>query len=137
MATTAQFTAQPNLEYSQLTAANTNRDGTGTLVTVASGPSAAAAAGVGERINRVIVQATGTTTAGVIRFYLSLDSGTTNRLILEKLVPAITPGTSVAAFRMEVAELVGLVLPGGNTNLLRASTNNAETFNVIVESGLL
>lgn len=137
MATTAQFTAQPNLEYSQLTAANTNRDGTGTLVTVASGPSAAAAAGVGERINRVIVQATGTTTAGVIRFYLSLDSGTTNRLIVEKLVPAITPSTSVAAFRMEVAELVGFVLPGGNTNLLRASTNNAETFNVIVESGLL
>ena len=137
MATTAQFTVQPNLEYSQLTTANTNRDGTGTIVTVASGPTASAAAGVGERISRVIVQATGTTTAGVIRFYLSLDNGTTNRLICERLVAAITPSTSVAAFRMEVNELAGLVLPGGNTALLRASTNNTETFNVIVESGLL
>jgi hypothetical protein len=85
----------------------------------------------------VIVQATGTTTNGVIRFYLSLDNGTTNRLICEKLVPSITPSTSVAAFRMEVNELAGFILPGGNTALLRASTNNTETFNVIVESGLL
>ena len=137
MATTAQFTAQPNLEYSQVSTANTNRDGTGTIVTSATGPSTAAAAGVGERITRVTVQATGTTTAGVIRFYLSLDNGTTNRLLVEKLVTAITPSTTLAAFRMEVPELVGLVLPGGGQALLRASTNNAETFNIIVESGLL
>jgi hypothetical protein len=137
MATTAQFTVQPTLEYSQLTTANTNRDGTGTIVTVASGPAASAAAGVGKRISRVTVQAPGTTTNGVIRFYLSLDNGTTNRLICEKLVASITPSTSIAAFRMEVNELVGLILPGGNTALLRASTNNTETFNVIVESGLL
>lgn len=137
MATTAQFTAQPNIEYSQLTTANTARDGTGTIVTIATGPSASAAAGVGERINRIMVQATGTTTAGVIRFFLSLDGGTTNRMILERLVPAITPSTSVSAFRMEVNELVGMMLPGGGQAVLRASTNNTETFNVVVESGLL
>jgi hypothetical protein len=55
----------------------------------------------------------------------------------EKLVPAITPSTTVAAFRMEVAELVGFILPGGGQALLRASTNNSETFNIVVESGLL
>jgi hypothetical protein len=140
MATTAQYTAQPNLELSQISTANTNRDGTGTLVTVASGPVTGAAVGIGERINRVVVQATGTTTTGVIRFYLSLDNGTTNRLILERLVPGITASTSVAAFRIEVPELVGFMLPGssgGIQTLLRASTNNGETFNVIVESGLL
>ena len=137
MATTAQFTAQPILEYSQLTTANTNRDGTGTLVTVSTGPSASAAAGVGQRINRVTVQAAGSTTAGVIRFYISLDNGTTNRLILERLVGAVTPSTTVLAWRQEMPELVGLILPGGGNALLRASTNNAETFNVIVESGRL
>ena len=137
MATTAQFTAQPNLEYSQLTTANTARDGTGTIVTIAAGPATSAGVGVGERITKVTVQATGTTTAGVIRFFLSLDNGTTNRLILEKLVPAITPSTTVSAYRMEVNELVGCVLPGGGQALLRASTNNTETFNVVVESGLL
>jgi hypothetical protein len=85
----------------------------------------------------VTIQATGSTTAGVIRFYISIDSGTTNRLICEKLVPAITPSTSVPAFRMEVGELTGIILPGGGAAVLRASTNNAETFNILVESGLL
>jgi hypothetical protein len=137
MATTAQFTAQPIIDVAQVTTANTNRDGTGTIVTVATGPSTAAAAGVGKRVNRVVVQATGTTTAGVVRFFISTDGGTTNRLILEKIVPAITPSTSVAAFRSDVGELVGLVLVGGGNSTLRASTNNAETFNIMVESGLL
>jgi hypothetical protein len=53
------------------------------------------------------------------------------------LVPAITPSTSVAAFRTEVAELVGLIIPGGTTNKIYATTNNSETFNILVESGLL
>ena len=137
MATTAQFTAQPTIDITQISTANTNRDGTGTIATIATGPSTTAAAGVGERINRVTVQATGTTTSGVIRFFISLDSGTTNRMICEKLVPAVTPSTSVPAFRMEVGELTGIILPGGGAAVLRASTNNAETFNILVESGLL
>jgi hypothetical protein len=137
MATTAQFTAQPILEYSQLTAANTNRDGTGTIVTVSTGPSASAGSGVGQRINRIMVQATGATSAGMIRFYLSLDNGTTNRLVVERVVTAVTPSATVLAWRQEIPELVGLILPGGGQALLRASTHNAETFNVIVESGRL
>jgi len=137
MATTAQYTAQPILEYAQLTAANTGRDGTGTLVTICTGPSTAAAAGVGQRINRIQVDATGTTTAGMIRFFLSLDNGTTNRMLCEKVVSAITVGASTAAFRTEVPELVGLILPGGGQALLRAATEKGETFNVIVESGRL
>lgn len=137
MATTAQFTAQPIIDIAQVSTANTNRNGTGTIVTVASGPSTTAAAGVGKRINRVTVTATGTTTAGVIRFFLSTDNGTTNYLVCERLVPAITPSTSVAVFRSEIGELVGLMLVGGGNCLLRASTNNAETFNICAESGLL
>jgi hypothetical protein len=137
MATTAQFTAQPIIDIAQVSTANTNRDGSGTLVTVASGPSATAANGVGKRINRVTVTATGTTTAGAIRFYISTDNGTTNRMICERLVTAVTPSTSIAVFRIEVPELVGLMLVGGGNCLLRASTNNAETFNIMVESGTL
>ena len=137
MATTAQFTAQPIIDIAQVSTANTSRDGTGTIVTVATGPASTAGSGVGKRLNRVVVHATGTTTAGVIRFFVSLDSGTTNRLICEKLVPAVTPSTSVPAFRMEVGELTGIILPGGGAAVLRASTNNAETFNILVESGLL
>ena len=137
MATTAQFTSQPIIDIAQVSTANTNRNGTGTIVTVASGPSATAASGVGKRINRVTVTATGTTTAGVIRFYVSPDNGTTNYLVCERLVPANTPSTSNAVFRSEINELVGLLLVGGGNCLLRASTNNGETFNICAESGLL
>jgi len=137
MATSAQFTAAPAVDISQISTANTSRDGSGTTVEVCAGPSATAGNGVGKRIIRVSIQATGTTTAGVVRFFYSADSGSTKRLIEETLVPAITPSTSVAAFRTEVAELVGLVLPGGNTHKLYASTNNAETFNILIESGTL
>jgi hypothetical protein len=137
MATTAQFTAQPILEYAQVTTADTSRTAPTNVVEITAGPSTTAGNGVGKRINRVTIQSTATTTAGVIRFFLSLDSGTTDRLICEKIVPAVTPSTSVAAWRTEVAELVGLILPGGTANKIYATTNNTETFNIIVESGLL
>jgi|688.fasta_scaffold137063_2 hypothetical protein len=137
MATSAQFTAQPILEYVQISTANTNRDGTGTLGTVCTGPNTSAGNGVGKRIFRVVVQSTGTTTAGVVRFFISNDNGSSIRMVCEKIVPAVTPSTTVAAWRTEVAELVGMILPGGTGNILYASTNNAETFNVICESGTL
>ena len=137
MATNAQYTAQPILEYAQVTTADTSRTAPTNVVEITAGPNTAAGNGVGKRIIRVTVQSTATTTAGVIRFFLSLDSGTTDRLICEKIVPAVTPSTSVAAWRTEVAELVGLILPGGTANKIYATTNNTETFNIIVESGLL
>ena len=137
MATTAQFTAQPILEYAQVTTADTSRTAPTNVVEITAGPNTAAGNGVGKRIIRVTVQSTAATTAGVIRFFLSLDSGTTDHLICEKIVPAVTPSTSVAAWRTEVAELVGLILPGGTANKIYATTNNTETFNIIVESGLL
>lgn len=137
MATSAQYTAQPILEYAQVTTAETSRTAPTNVVEITAGPNTASGNGVGKRIIRVTIQSTATTTAGVIRFFLSLDSGTTERLICEKIVPAVTPSTSVAAWRTEVAELVGLILPGGTANKIYATTNNTETFNIIVESGLL
>lgn len=137
MATSAQYTAQPILEYAQVTTADTSRTAPTNVVEITAGPNTAAGNGVGKRIIRVTVQSTAATSAGVIRFFLSLDSGTTDRLICEKIVPAVTPSTSVAAWRTEVAELVGLILPGGTANKIYATTNNTETFNIIVESGLL
>ena len=137
MATNAQYTAQPILEYAQVTTADTSRTAPTNVVEITAGPNTAAGNGVGKRIMRVTIQSTAATTAGVIRFFLSLDSGTTDRLICEKIVPAVTPSTSVAAWRTEVAELVGLILPGGTANKIYATTNNTETFNIIVESGLL
>jgi hypothetical protein len=137
MATTAQYVAQPFLEVSQVTTADTSRTAPTNSTEITAGPNTAVGNGVGKRILRVTICATATTTAGVIRFFYSTDSGTTKRLICERIVPAITPSTTVAAFRTEVAELVGLVIPGGTANKIYASTNNSETFNILVESGTL
>lgn len=141
MATNAQYVSTPVIEITLINTANTARDGTGTMSLVAAGITlAASAAGVGKRINRISVTANQTTTAGVVRFFGSLDSNATKRLVCEKLVPANTPSTSNPVVRFEVPELVGMVLPGtvgGLTAGLFASTNAGETFTVMVESGTL
>lgn len=137
MATSAQFTAQPILETSLISTGNTFRDGTGAMSTVATGPATTAGNGVGKRIFRTTIQSGQTTTAGVIRFFISTDGGTTRRMLCEKIVPAVTPSTTVAAWRTEVAETVGLILPGGTGNVLYSSTNNGETFYIFCESGTL
>src|SRR5262249_51330848 len=120
MATTPQFIGAPKIWAASLSTANTNRDGTGTLVTLATG-----AAAPGSRIDRVRIQAAATPTAGVIRLFV--DDGTTKRLIKERLVSAITPSTTVAAFEDEWTLDDGINLPNASWSL-KASTHNAENF---------
>jgi len=138
MATQPQYASTPIVEISQVTTADTSRTTLTTGVLIAAGPATAAGSGVGKRITRVTVCATATTTAGAIRFWISTDGGTTDRMIVERSVPAITVSTSVTPpFRVEIPELVGLVLPGGNATNLYASTHVSETFNILVESATL
>ena len=135
MATSAQYAVAPTVEISQVSTANTNRDGSGTTVEICAGPSTAQGTGVGKRIDCVAIVATGTTTAGMIRFFLSVDGGTTKRMIAETVVTAITPGTSTPAWNSVVPALVNLNLQGqvaAASCKLYASTNNAETFNIHV-----
>lgn len=114
----------------QLSVANTNRDGTGTLATVLTGTAS------GTIVEQVTIKATGTTTQGMIRFFLSVDGGTNKRLIDEIIVPAITPSGTTQSFYALAPNLAGLLLLTTNS-ILYASTNNAETFNVIAQnSGL-
>jgi hypothetical protein len=127
------FTDKPYVGYGQITVANTNRDGTGTTVEIARGGS------VGSRINMVQWQAVGTTTAGMLRLFLSLDNGTTKRLIAEIPVTAITASASVAGafgswFFNAGSNGEPLYLPDANA-VLYASTHNAETFNLIASGG--
>lgn len=135
MATSAQYSVAPTVEISQVSTANANRDGSGTTVEVAAGPSTAQGTGVGKRIAAVLIQATGTTTAGMIRFFLSTDGGTTKRLIAETVIPAVTASATAAAYAVSVPVLADLVLQGqvsSNSCKLYASTEKAETFNIHV-----
>jgi hypothetical protein len=127
MASTPQFIAAPQTWSASLTTANPNRDGTGTLVPLAPG-----AAAPGSRIDKIRIQAAGTTTVGVIRYFLF--DGSTNRLIKERLVAAITPGAGLAAFEDEWTPIGGIILPNVSWSL-RVATHNAENFNVFADGG--
>lgn len=120
MATSPVFEAIPRLSSVAISAANTNRDGTGTTVEVIAGVAA------GTEVRRVIVQATGTTTAGMVRLFLY--DGTNYRALREIVVTAITVGASTAAFRAEVA-FSDLILPSASWKIF-AATHNAEAFHV-------
>lgn len=121
MATTAQYAATARTATSSVSTANTNRNGTGTIATIFTAGSN------GSRIDDIYIVATGTTTAGVVRLFV--NDGTTSWLWQEILVPAITPSTTVQVFSAALLEQ-GLILANGFS--LRASTQIAETFNILV-----
>lgn len=126
MATNPAFASTPRLGSAQISTANTNRDGTGTLGSVLT------AGASGSRIDRVRITATVTTTAGMVRLYV--DDGTNVRLIREVVVSAITVAAATAGFTAEIEFDGGLLLPDSN-HILKASTHNAETFNVFAIGG--
>jgi hypothetical protein len=121
MASNANYAATPKSALAQLSAANTNRDGTGTIVPVLSAGTS------GSRIDDIVITATGTTTAGMVRLFL--HDGTNARLLREVPVSAITPSATVQAFTASLPNLALVLAPGWS---LRASTHNAEAFNVAV-----
>jgi hypothetical protein len=125
MASTPSFVSTPRIGSAQISTANTNRDGTGTIGTVIAGVAA------GTRVMEVVVTATGTTTAGMVRLYLY--DGSNTRLFSEVQVTAITVGASTKAFTATVT-FDNLILPSTSWEL-RASTHNAETFNVVALAG--
>lgn len=133
MSVNANFAATPKVGLGQVSVANANRDGTGTLATIFSGGAS------GSIVDKVTATATGTTTAGMIRLYL--HDGTNARLVYEMTVDAITPSATTAAWTetAPVFEQGGgnsvfpLLVPNGHS--LRASTEKGETFNICAQGG--
>ena len=124
MATNPSFVSTPRLEVVQVGTANTNRDGSGTLGTLITGAAA------GTRVFEIVAQAAESTTAGMVRIFLSTDGGTTKRLIDEISIAAATASGSVKATRNS-AVYQNLVLEDANC-ILYASTHVAEDINVCV-----
>lgn len=130
MADKAQYAATPKIGIGQVSVANTNRDGTGTIATIFT------AGASGSRIDAIDVKAVGTTTAGMIRLFI--HDGVTARLLTELPVTAITPSATLPSWEAQLnsnsmSQVLPLVLPTGYS--LRAATNNAETFNLIALGG--
>lgn len=124
MATSPQYAATVQNAQVQISTANTARDGTGTVGTLVTGGTN------GTRVDDIYITAAGTTTAGVVRMFL--HDGTNYRLLLETLVTAVTPSTTVAVWSFALTN-VGIILKNGWS--LRFSTHNAETFNIMMTRG--
>jgi hypothetical protein len=108
--------------------ANANRDGSGTVELLHT------AGANGARFDLFRAVAKGTTTAGMVRFYLSTDTGTTKRLLKELIVAAVTVAADVPGWDGEWRPTVPLVIPAGAK--LYASTHNADAgFNVFALGG--
>ena len=130
MATRPSYTNTPHVGGVVASAANTNRDGTGTLATVFTAPIAGGALAGGSRIERVVVTAQAVVTDGMIRLFI--DSGAARWLYKEIEVSALAPAASVPAFHAEV-ETTDLTLPAGWS--LKATTHNAEAFALLAFGG--
>jgi len=121
------FTIDAILGMVSIATANTNRDGSGTIGTLVTGVAG------DTRISRITIKATGTTTAGMVRLWM--HDGANYKLWREILVSAITASATVATFE-SILEFLGeraIVLPAGHS--IRASTENAENFDLVAEGG--
>jgi hypothetical protein len=145
MATTAQFVSSPVVDITQIgPTPNEGRTGAGIIGTniflVCSGPTFNAGSGIGKRITRGLVHGISGTTAGIIRFFYSPDSGTTRRLILEKPVTTTAVSSTTSSYRTEIPEIVGMVLPGvsgANAHQIYAATHVGDLYTIMIESGTL
>lgn len=130
MSTTAQYASTPRQAIAAIATANTAKDGTGTLGTVFT------AGASGSRIDAINIKATVTTTAGAVRLFV--HNGTSAFLLTEVPVIAVTSSATAPSFEVQLntntmTQILPLILPTGYS--LRASTNNAENFNVLAQGG--
>lgn len=124
------FKAAPIVGRAAISAANPNRDGTGAIVKIGANAPAD-----GLRIEYVRIKALVTTTAGMVRLYLSDDGGATWFLWREQTIAAIPASATVAAAEYEVVPIRDLELPSGHA--IGASTEKAESFQVFSHGGAM
>lgn len=94
MASTPQFTGTPKCRVASVSTANTNRDGTGTIVDILT------AAGTGTKLNRIVVKATADPADSVVTIFI--HDGTAYRIFDEfDLADPAAGSATVATYRGE------------------------------------
>ncbi|MCU0951479.1 MAG: hypothetical protein MUC68_10550 [Burkholderiaceae bacterium] len=139
MAAQGNYASVPRSAGATISTANANRDGTGTLGTVMTGPARNLGADPplagGSRIDGLTIAARGPTTAGAVRLFV--HDGAAARFIGEVIVPPRVPSASLAAWSVALnrdnCSFLPIILAAGAS--LRASTERAEAFDVQVVSG--
>lgn len=119
----AKYTA--NYGVGNVTTANANLDGTGSLATVLT------AASNGTYIKRVIIKGQVSSTTGMVRLFITYNNGeiSVTKLFREIEIPAVTKSSKRNSFSLEIP--ISFYLKAAD--ILKASTENGESFNVIGE----
>lgn len=126
--TVPKFIDTPEIGFAEISVANPGRDGSGTLVVVATGTTD------GNVLELIRAVAIATTTAGMIRLFLV--NGANKILYKELAVVVVVASAIVPAFAIEFVPTGGsLILPSGWT--LEAATEKAEAFKVFAFGGKL
>lgn len=124
MATAPNFAATPRVGAVGISTAETSRTAPTNVETVFTAGSS------GSRIDEINVVATGTTTANVVRLFLF--DGTNYFLMQEVLIAELTPSATTPVVTY-TSTYSNLMLPNGWS--LRATTNNAESYEVLAFGG--
>jgi hypothetical protein len=116
MANVPAFASTPRIGFGAVSTANTNRDGTGTIVDIITGVAA------GTRVNRVVLQTTGDPADSIITLFLY--DGAAYRLFDEiDLGNPAAASTTVTGAHYE-RSYTDLVLPSASWKLAAAITVN-------------
>ena len=128
--TTPSYIKQPKTGNARFSTANTNRDGSGSLSTaIWTAPAE------GSRIDQIQIQATGTTTAGMVRIYL-IDASANIRAFREVKVTAITVDATTRGFSEILRNADGSpICYLGASESLKFAPHAAEQFDVIAFGG--
>lgn len=114
MASSPVFGSTPRLGVAAVSTANTNRDGTGTIVDILTGVAA------GTRIERIVAQATGNPADSIVTLFI--HNGTSYFIFDEiDLGDPAAASTTVAGYRYEKA-YSDLVLPTASFKFAAAIT---------------
>lgn len=122
MASSPNFTGTPRMGIASVSTANTNRDGTGTIVDILTGASS------GTKISEVVIKSTGRPADSIVTLFLF--DGVTNWLFDEiDLGAPAASSTTISAYRTSV-QYTNLILPSDSSKL-RAAVTVAPTTGVI------
>lgn len=114
MATSPAFTATPRVGVGSVSTANTNRDGTGTIVDIITGAS------TGTKIIEVVCKSTGQPANSIITLFLY--DGTNHWLFDEIRLPSPSAGSATSTSYRVNALYDNLILPSTSWKLRAAVT---------------
>lgn len=129
------FTKEAQVGFARIAAANTARDGSGTLVDAFT---ATTDGSVAFKATFTSAQATAAASAlKVVRVFITDTAGVNPRLYKEALLPALTPSTTVIGSTVTITFTDGLVLKSGQKIQVSQSiyATAADQTDVVIEGG--